>query len=88
VQKLSGVHSKGVYLRAYQTIEKLLKITSHLGPRELAVRLDCLEAVSLAESVLLSYKNMMTEKYSAAQMEGLDLDRPLHTAAALYCACK
>ncbi len=86
-QKLSGLRPKA-YMNTYQTVEKLLALTSHLSPRELAVRLDCLVAVPLAERILSRYVERMKQQYSAAQGEGMDLHKPRHTATALYCACK
>ena len=87
-QKMSGLRP-AAYLNSYQTLEKLLDLTSHLGPRQLAVRLGCLGAVARAEEILLGYREMVKEKYSEVQREGLlDTDKPLHTSAALYCACK
>ncbi len=70
-------------------MKKQLGITSYVGARELGVKLGCLAAVDLAEEVLRKYKGeFVREKYSAAQREGLGLEKPLYPAAALYCSCK
>ena len=66
----------------------MLGLSMQLGPKELGIRLGCLEAVELAEEVLHAYKGKMQQKYSAERMKGLDLDGPLHTAVALYNSCK
>ena len=87
-QKLSGLRPKQ-YLSSYETVKKQLGISSHVGARELGVKLGCLAAVELAEEVLRRYKGgFLQEKYTAAQREGLDLEKPLYPAAALYCSCK
>lgn len=85
--KLSGLQAKA-YLGWYRTIEKLLGLSSQLGPKELAIRLGCLDAVELAEELLRAYKERMQEKYSTARREGMDFNEPLYTAAALYYSCK
>lgn len=87
MQKLSGLQPKA-YTSSYQTVMKLLNLTPRLKVKELAVRFGCLEAVTLAEEILRCYRERIKAKYSAAQQEGLDLHKPLYTAAALYCSCK
>ena len=71
-------------------VVKQLGISSHVaGVRELGVKLGCVAAVDLAREVLRKYKEeFVKEKYSLAQREGLDLEKPLYPAAALYCSCK
>lgn len=69
-------------------MEKLLDISTNVGIQELAVRFGCLTAIHLAEEILHRYKEQMQGKYSVAQREGLDLEKPLFVAAALYCGCK
>lgn len=85
--KLSGLQSNS-YLNWYRTIEKMLGLSMQLGPKELGIRLGCLEAVELAKEVLHAYKGRMQQNYSEERMKDLDLDGPLYTAAALYYSCK
>jgi len=76
------------YTQAFQTIEKLLNITSTISLQEIAVQFDCLQAVGMARQLLERYKISLSEKFSEAQQKGMDLDKPLFPAAALYCSCK
>ena len=85
--KMAGVKPKA-YVQAYQTMEKLLKLSSGLGVQEMAIQFGCLEAVSVAKEVLSRHRQCLQKKYSEAQREGLDLHKPLYASAALYCSCK
>ena len=84
---MAGVKPKA-YVQAYQTMEKLLKLSLSIGVQEIAIQFGCFEAVGVANEVLDRYKKVVQEEYSAPQREGLDLDKPLYAAAALYCSCK
>ncbi|XP_029464318.1 origin recognition complex subunit 6 isoform X2 [Rhinatrema bivittatum] len=81
--KLSGLNKK-TYLSCLKSFECLLGIDSHLGIRDLAVQFCCTEAVNTASKILQSYESSLPE----AQRAGLDLSKPLFTAAALYTACR
>lgn len=58
-QKLSGLQHK-TYVSAYQTVEKLLNLSSQVGLRELAVKFGCLEAEKLAEEILKRFAKSET----------------------------
>lgn len=84
---MAGVKPKA-YVQAYQTVEKLLKLSSNVSVQEIAIQFGCLEAAGVAKEVLDRYRAGVQEEYSAPQKEGLDLYKPLYAAAALYCSCK
>ena len=84
---MAGVKPKA-YAQAFQTVEKLLNLSSAVGLQEMAVQFDCLRAVGVAEELLDRYKKSVCEKFSEAQQDGIDLEKPLYAAAALYCSCK
>lgn len=76
--------SSKVYLTSYQTVEKLLNVSSQLGLKDLAVRFGCLEAQPLAETLLKKY---LEKFYLAHNIKAIHISRTfqleLHGASVL-----
>lgn len=81
--RLSGLNKK-VYLSCLKSFECLLGIDSKLSIRDLAVQYGCTEAVNTASKILNRYESSLPQ----AQLEDLDLSKPLFITAALYAACR
>ncbi|XP_063293485.1 origin recognition complex subunit 6 [Pelobates fuscus] len=80
---LSGLNKKA-YLSCLKTYECLLGVDSKVGLRDLAVQHGCMEAITTASKILSRYESTLPQ----AQLEDLDLSKPLFITAALYSACR
>lgn len=81
--RLSGLNKK-VYLSCLKSFECLLGVDSKLTIRDLAVQYGCMEAVNTASKILNRYESSLPQ----AQLEDLDLSKPLFITAALYTSCR
>jgi hypothetical protein len=79
---------KQAYESAYQTIEKILGLSSRLGIHELAVQCGCSEVRELAQSLLKKYEDNVKAKLSADRQKDLDLSKPIYAIGALQAAAK
>ncbi|KAM8946005.1 origin recognition complex subunit 6 [Pelodytes ibericus] len=80
---LSGLNKK-MYQSCLKTFECLLGVDSKLGLRDLAVQHGCMDAVNTASKILNRYESSLPP----AQLEDLDLSKPLFITASLYSACR